>query len=616
MIPLRRPAPGLATLALLLLGTGTAPADDSGGSTADDPFLRTQQLLQQPREVPDDPPGVPARTRGKTRRPRVQSGSTTSIQVNVDASGFNVVGDAANEPSIAVDPTFPNHMAIGWRQFATINSNFRQAGVAFSRDGGRTWTVNGPLDPNEFRSDPVLAWSRTGTFYYNSLKGSDFTCQVFESNDGGQSWGPAIPAQGGDKAWMTVDRTGGIGDGHLYEAWSTAAGCCGTNTFSRSTNGNLSWDTATSIPQYPRWGTMDVAPNGYLWIAGVGSLAGRILVSSSIDAQNASYLPLFFTSSVNIAGDVVAGLGGSPNPDGLLGQVFIAVDPSSGPRAGWIYAVVSVDPPGDDPMDVHFVRSTDNGINWSTPVRLNDDPFTDAWQWMATMSVAPNGRIDVVWNDTRNTGVVNQSELFTTSSSNGGTTWSANEQISPAWDSWVGWPNQNKIGDYYHMISDDVGAHLAWAATFNGEQDVYYLRIGDYDCNGNGVADSLDIASLSSADLNDNGIPDECEEDFSTSDTASRPPTWRLHPNVPNPFNPVTRIAFEVARADATIRLEVFDVQGRLVRTLVHGRREVGRQSVQWFGRDDHGRALASGVYVARLQAGGTTQTQRMVLVR
>jgi hypothetical protein len=70
---------------------------------------------------------------------------------------------------------------------------------------------------------------------------------------------------------------------------------------------------------------------------------------------------------------------------------------------------------------------------------------------------------------------------------------------------------QNKIGDYYHMTSDNLGANLACATTFNGEQDVYYLRIGSYDCNGNGIADEIDIANGTSHDCNQNGIPDECE---------------------------------------------------------------------------------------------------------
>ncbi len=57
-----------------------------------------------------------------------QYGSFISYQVNVDANGNNIVGDAANEPSISVDPTDGNKTAIGWRQFDTINSDFRQSG--------------------------------------------------------------------------------------------------------------------------------------------------------------------------------------------------------------------------------------------------------------------------------------------------------------------------------------------------------------------------------------------------------------------------------------------------------------------------------------------------------
>src|SRR5207247_4933666 len=73
-----------------------------------------------------------------------------SYQVNVDAQGNNIVGDAANEPTISVDPTNGNKIAIGWRQFNTWTSNFRQAGYGYTTDAGTTWHFPGVLQNNVF----------------------------------------------------------------------------------------------------------------------------------------------------------------------------------------------------------------------------------------------------------------------------------------------------------------------------------------------------------------------------------------------------------------------------------------------------------------------------------
>jgi hypothetical protein len=112
----------------------------------------------------------------KTAPPAMPTaGGFVSVQVNVDEFGDNILNDAANEPSIAVDPTAPNRMVIGWRQFDTINNSFRQGGWGYSNDGGRSWTFPGVLEPGVFRSDPVLDSDNDGTFYYYSLRG-DFFC--------------------------------------------------------------------------------------------------------------------------------------------------------------------------------------------------------------------------------------------------------------------------------------------------------------------------------------------------------------------------------------------------------------------------------------------------------
>ncbi|MEZ4652751.1 MAG: FlgD immunoglobulin-like domain containing protein [Candidatus Eisenbacteria bacterium] len=355
---------------------------------------------------------------------------------------------------------------------------------------------------------------------------------------------------------------------------------------------------------------MRVAPNGGLFIVGLNSSLSSYVVSRSTDAQDPNDASTSFTtSSVNLGGSVVYFSG--PNPDGLLGQSWIEIDPSAGPNGGNIYIVSSVDPSGSDPLDVHFVRSTNNGATWSTPLRLNDDSGNN-WNWFGTMSVAPNGRIDVVWNDTRNTGQQNLSELFYTYSTDGGVTWSPNQQLSSVWDSWVGWPNQNKIGDYYHMRSDLVGADLAWAATFNGEQDVYYTRIGDHDCNQNGISDEQEIAQ-GAADTNGNGILDECEGiivDVADSELGSE-----ALGGGPNPFHESTNIRFQMPES-GRVQVRVFTTSGQLARTVFDGSLSGGTHERVWDGTNDQGERLPAGLYFVDVNAAGHRSTRRMVLLQ
>jgi len=563
-----------------------------------------------------DPPLKPA-GRLRTAPPtRVEVGTLQSVQVNGYA-GLNIAGDAANEPSLAVDPVHPNRMAIGWRQFDSVFSNFRQAGYAYSVDAGRSWSFPGTIDPGVFRSDPVLGYDAEGTFYYSSLTPGfegGLAVDFYRSTNGGMSWSGPIDAWGGDKQWFAVDRSNDIGHGNIYQTWAMAGACCGLATFTRSVNGGSIFENPIALPSNPQWGSMDVGPDGNVYIAGIPRGDGsRMAIVRSTTAEDAQYMPFFdLAQNVSIGGTMRAIQGDTtPNPDGLLGQAWIAADPSP-QRAGWVYLVCSVDPPGPDPLDVMFARSTDAGVTWSPPVRLNNDAGT-AWQWMATMAVAPNGRIDVVWNDTRNTSDMTWSELFYSVSMDGGTTWAGNVAVSPAWNSHIGWPNQSKIGDYYHIVSDRVGANVAYAATFNGEQDIWFLRIGDYDCNGNGVGDKFDVAAHTSTDWNANQIPDECE---GLEVSAAPPPGVgaQLHQNVPNPFNPETRIGFEV-QAAGPVRLRILDVGGRIVRRLdTHA--VAGTNMVRWDGTDDAGRPVGSGVYVYRLESADFSASRRMVLVR
>lgn len=321
-----------------------------------------------------------------------------------------------------------------------------------------------------------------------------------------------------------------------------------------------------------------MAPDGAVYVSGTSGPRAPIVVARSSNAKNPSASPAFTAQPVDLGGTLRTG---GPDPAGLLGQIWIAADRSAGPRAGSVYVLASV-ATAEDPMDVHFIRSADGGQTWSVPVRVNDDrPGNGAWQWFGTMSVAPDGRIDAVWNDTRATGDSWRSALYHSYSTDGGSTWSGNEQVSPIWDSRLGWPDQEKIGDYYHMISDSTGADLAWAATFNGEQDVYYVRIPQ-----------------------------------PTLPTVDPGQAVRLYPGIPNPFGGSTSLAFDLPAGGAHARLAVYDPGGRRIAILVDARLDQGRHVARWNGTDRAGRAVASGLDLCRLEAGGHAETSRIILLR
>lgn len=454
-----------------------------------------------------------------------------SVQVNVDADGNNVMGDAANEPSIATDPTAPGTFVIGWRQFDTVFSNFRQSGMAYSHDNGQTWTNPGVLEPGEFSSDPVLAYDADGRIYYYALQPGrgpgDWACYMYRTENGGVTWPQEVYAFGGDKAWVTVDRTNGVGRGNIYVPWTpnANAGCCFPGVFSRSTDFGATWMAPITMPVQEFSSTTAVGVNGEVYVVGsTFESPPTFNIIRSSNAKNPAETPTWdLVQRVDLDG--FRSLGGVPNPDGLIGQAWVATDHSEGTTRGNVYVLSTVQRLSvSDPADVMFVRSTDGGATWSAPTRVNDDAQGNgAWQWFGTMSVAPNGRIDVIFNDTRADPTVTFSELYYTSSSDGGETWAVNIPVSPPFNHSLGYPQQNKLGDYYDMISDNTGVSVAYAATFNGEQDVYFLRIGAADCNGNGLPDNEDVATGRSEDCDGNLIPDECERDCDgdgTTDTC------------------------------------------------------------------------------------------------
>jgi len=540
------------------------------------PIPKDKQISMH-REVQDDP-YKPNPFGNKKTSPAKKYNSTGifTTQVNVNLNGENILGDAANEPSLGVDPTNPDRMVIGWRQFDNVFSNFRQAGYAYTIDAGETWTFMGTIETGIFRSDPVLDFDSDGFAYYNSLTSNSgiYTCKVFKSEDGGALWNTGVEAHGGDKQWMTIDRSGGPGAGNIYSFWTSYYSSCYPGFFTRSIDAGNSFEWCEEVTGNPYWGTMTVGNDGELYIAGSGNTGGIVVVKSTTALDPGVPVTWDFATQVEMDGYITSGI--SVNPIGLLGQASIDVDRSNGPGRGNVYVLASmVRIFNSDSADVMFSKSTDGGLTWSYPVRINDDPGTDHYQWFGTMSTAPDGRIDAVWLDTRDapTGSV-LSALYYSYSIDQGETWSINERLSELFDPHVGWPQQNKMGDYFDMESDNTGAHLAWANTLNGEQDVYYSYINPGVTGIQSGGEKQDLISLS---------------------------------NYPNPFSSKTTISYTLPVA-SDVRMVIYDISGKALKTLVDEKKQAGTHHLDWTSD------LPAGFFECRLSAG--TQTKHIGLVK
>ena len=93
------------------------------------------------------------------------------------------------------------------------------------------------------------------------------------------------------------------------------------------------------------------------------------------------------------------------------------------------------------------------------------------------------------------------------------------------------------------------------------------------------------------------------------------PDEFVLYSNYPNPFNPTTKIDYGLPK-EANVKLVIFDIMGREVRTLVNSIQEPGYKSISWNGTDALGRNVSAGMYFYVLQAGEFRQVNKMILLK
>tara|TARA_Y100000385_G_scaffold213396_1_gene221796 strand:- start:1539 stop:3062 length:1524 start_codon:yes stop_codon:yes gene_type:complete len=161
----------------------------------------------------------------------------------------------------------------------------------------------------------------------------------------------------------------------------------------------------------------------------------------------------------------------------------------------------------------------------------------------------------------------------------------------------------------YYSLEKDTNATFQNAQTFNLAQNTfidfdiedgitYLYRIRSADYSGNLSAYS-EVVQLSTLYSNNANIVDD----------------FILHQNYPNPFNPITSLRYGLPET-GLVNITIYDMHGRIIKTLVNGIQTAGFKSVQWNATNDRNEPVSAGLYLYTIQAGEFRQTRKMVLLK
>ena len=506
---------------------------------------------------------------------------SSSVFFNIDISQQSA---PQNEPSVCISRKNPNRVVAAWRDFrygVDPGAN-RRVGFSYSTNAGLTWSVSQILDstllPGLTRnSDPVVTVDTSGNFYISviaiAFPSGNLTLAVYKSTNEGVTFPQAfICSQTGteDKEWITTDLSPvSPFVNSLYISWTSFS--LGGIRLVKSTNGGVNWTpspVAVSSSGSVQGSNICISRNGQVNVVWLGFSANQNIDFNRSTNGGAS----FGTVSTIATGPFPNGL-----PNNVITCPWIASDNGTGPNSGNLYVVFADNRNSD--CDVFFTRSTNSGVNWSAPTRVNNDPLNNGKiQYWPVIAVNEVGNIAIMFMDTRNTPNNTIIEAFVARSVDGGNTFT-NELVSTE-PSPTNIPGSNvRFGDYIDV--DYVGQNIVPVWTDE--------RLGGF---------NMEIYTA------------EISELLGTDPITGIPAKYELMQNYPNPFNPSTTIGFNLPGA-SFVTIEVYNSLGQFIKTLAKGLFPAGNHTINFNAGN-----LSSGVYFYKLTADDYTAIKKMILIK
>ncbi len=496
-----------------------------------------------------------------------------------------------------------------------------QEKIARTTDGGRTWQVMydlGPLwtDMSVVDFDNVMVLSQSRSIAYTSNGGVSWTTQnnvsttslndiafsgtmnglvvggnglILKSSDGGASWqnmlqtttsnnlsgmhfldsqrgwiagsnGTILKTTNGGSLWnrLTTGVSSGLGD--IFFTNSSLGWTVGGNgTILRTTNGGDTW-TQQNSPINRGWAGIEFKhyPSG--WIVGGDGTDSRLLQTTNGG--------LIWNEVTSIA--LQRGASEIQFTSANVGWIMVG--------SGIVGSIQSV------------YKTTDGGVSWSQRLTGNSDTsfysmsfVSDSNGWISTLGYV----------------------MYHTS--NGGTTWQA--LITPGifqsicfltnTEGWAG-----GLSGIHHTT--DAGATWQEQSSPLGSFINELMFIDPQ--HGWVIGNSGNIIATTNG--GSTGITER--EQVATDRTN----IFALYQNYPNPFNPKTTIRFNLLAPSKTIQLNIYDILGRVIKTIEIRDPPLGSNEVSWDGKNNFGKEVASGVYILNMNSNGTIQSGKMLLIR